>query len=118
MLKIYVFVTTELEKALVLFYLVWSQSNFELRWLTLRKFGLGQLKYCDGVQRLHKKKKDQKKTDQRHQAMQNNVIVIVLEQLTYPEISMFDNGYHGDDVILREHRLGGEVIVSIQHLDT
>ena len=31
---------------------------------------------------------------------------------------MFDDGYHGDDIVLREHGLGGEVVVTIQHLNT
>ena len=37
---------------------------------------------------------------------------------TYPEVGVFDDGYHSDDIILCEHRPGTEVIVTIQHLNT
>ena len=50
--------------------------------------------------------------------MLHDVKVTVLEQLAYPEVCVLDDGYHSDDIILCEHRLGSEVIVSIQHLYT
>ena len=38
--------------------------------------------------------------------------------IAYPEVCVFDNGYHGNDIILSEHWLDGKVIVSIQQLHT